>query len=181
MRGDVVGGQSIERLRVELHDAPVTLDVARELLSDEHQLFVESPDAFAGGLVAIDTGAPEVAQRALHVVTGRLVLAAQVERPERLVDAAIERQLGGELCDVLRPLLGDGANGGIGVDPLEEPGQAADRVELDGDGVVRHERVLDRSGARAAVHRFEMVPGGLQVLGGERGELRRSRRDARSG
>ena len=70
----VIGRQPFEVGRLHLDPPHVVADVALELLSDPHQLFVERAHARAGGSVAVDAGAPKIAQHAEQIPARSSVL-----------------------------------------------------------------------------------------------------------
>ena len=80
VRAHEVVGQAVEVRRIELERADVRGDVRVELLAELDQLLAQRLHAGARGVVLVDAGAPEVAQRLLDVVLRRRVGARQFRR-----------------------------------------------------------------------------------------------------
>ena len=183
MAGDEVRGQPLELARVRDRDpALVGADVAGELLPDRHQLVRQLAHPLPGGLVAVHAREPEFPQRLLDVVPGGAVRARQVERRERVVHPAVERQLGAVGRGALRHLLGGVAQRRVGVHVLDQRGRRAGGLELDQGVVVGTQGVLERARpahreqardrrARAleTLRRASLERGGIGGAGPERG------------
>ncbi len=111
----VVVGEPGEPLGREPDRADVVADVATELLGQLQALLAELAQPVAGGLVAVDAGPTEVAQRVVEHPTGIAVEPGGVERVEDGEQVEVLAQLGDVLLHLLAELVGPVAHRGVGV------------------------------------------------------------------
>ena len=118
--GAVVVGQPGEPLGCEPHRAHVVADVAAEVLREQHAALAQLAQPLAGGVVAVDARAAEVAQRVVEHPAGVGVegvgLGRRGEVGEDGVQVAVQAQLGDVLLHLLAQLVGAVADRGVGVD-----------------------------------------------------------------
>ncbi len=171
VRLDEVLGQAGQRRRtVHVDVANVLDDVLLERLAELGQLLVDGPEPRARGLVAIDAGAAEVAQRVLDQAPRLGIERVRVERGKGLVEPAIEPQRGHERVDVLLAHAGGLADCLVGMHGRDETGHAGRVLGVHHHLVVRLEGV--GSGARAGpVQELrQQRPGAFQALAAARCE-----------
>src|SRR5690606_7318785 len=147
------------------------VDVAGEVLADADQLLLQRADPFPGRLVAVHTGVPKVPQRLLDPVPGGRVGAAHVDLPQRVVDPAVQRDVGGDLVEFLFGGVGRGAGVRVWVHLADQGGEVQHRAQGGDRLVVRVEpRLADQIAARDL---RDAGAGGLDRRTGRGGELLR--------
>ncbi len=111
----VVVGEPVEPLRREADRADVVADVATEVLRQLDRLLAELAQPRPTGLVTVDAGPAEVAQRVLEHAGRVGVEPVRVEVDEGGVEVAVQAQVGDELLHLLAHLVGAGADRLVGV------------------------------------------------------------------
>ena len=142
---DPVLGEAVELIGAELDRRLVVADVALEGLAQLGEALVELADAVADRGVAVDPRTTEVAQGEVADPLGVVVEAGDarlgVVDDHQVVDLAVEREVGQQLGRLDLRLLGLLADGGVGVDLLEQAGGRHGVAQSEGDLVPAIEQV----------------------------------------
>ncbi len=148
MAVDVVLRESVQRRGVgHFHDLLAVGDIAVEHGLLLGQLIVQLFEAGARGVVLVHSGQLELQQLALHVVARGGVGLGEIQRAERLVDAAIQRERGGRGAGLAGHFGGGVAELRVRMHLLHEGGEIVCGVDLFEGRVKRPQRVFH--GARA--------------------------------
>ena len=108
-------GRPSRSFGVELERAHVARDVLVELLAELDQLLAQRLDAGARRLVLVDAGAAGSRAASSRRSSGSPRRRRRRRSRPAVVDAAVERQLGGERADLLLAGVGGVAHGGVRV------------------------------------------------------------------
>ncbi len=159
----VVLGQPFQIGGVDEQRAHVVFDVLAELLADLEQLFAQLLDARARRFVLVDTRAPQIAQRLGDVIARRLLLLDEIDRRQRVVDPAVERQLRRQRVDLLLALIGGVAHLLVGMRVAADAGarrRVAERAHRAVVGLERRDRIARH---RHSVERRDSLAGTRHV------------------
>ncbi len=146
-RAQPVGGEAGQLGGLDPQLLHVVADVPAELLADADQLLAQLPHAGPRRVVPIDAGPPEVAEPLLDHPARDRVGAGQVDPGERLVQPAIQGELGLEGVELLLVALRGLARLGGGVDVAHQAGLGGGVAEQREGVVVEAERLVAREGA----------------------------------